>query len=436
MAWPNPDDGGTAHAFDRVNVAGLADDVQPVHRGNCLSQDNGSVVANIPGSVVLRCVTEGVRALSIVGRQPHPIRLPTAADTRAVRSRAVVQVERLNDLPGLKEWLNGGPVPPVRVCEAGEELLASPGEDALAGIYSAAVSPANRRRLGTFFTPRAEVQQMLAAWTLLGAEPPQTVVDVGAGVGIFTLAAAHLWPAAGLHAVDVNPVTLGLLGLRAATDHVLTETTNSHGGGVHLHLEDYLDFAQTELPSLPGPRLILGNPYTRIQLLPPDERQRLIESTGGLCGSRASLAAVITAATIQSMGAEDGLCLLLPAHWLESDYASGLRSWLWAATSRPVRLHLFGHDLFPDAQVDTVSLLVGPVADGDHPIAAEQCGLGHEGGARAGGRVPNPLAVAVPRRGEATIQPAARSTAVRLRRYPPRHRDGGELLLRSRRTGR
>lgn len=288
-------------------------------------------------------------------------------------------VERLNDLPGLKDWLNGGPVPPVEVCEAGEELLAAPGEDALAGIYSAAVSPANRRRLGTFFTPRAEVKQMLAAWTLLGAESPQTVVDVGAGVGIFTLAAAHLWPAAGIHAVDVNPVTLGLLGLRAATEHLLTEPRSPHGGGVRLHLDDYLDFAQAQLPGLPGPRLILGNPpYTRIQLLPQNERQRLIESTGGLCGSRASLAAVITAATIQSMGAEDGLCLLLPAHWLESDYASGLRSWLWAATSRPVRLHMFGHDLFPDAQVDTVSLLVGPVADGDHPLLLSSAGSATE----------------------------------------------------------
>jgi adenine-specific DNA-methyltransferase len=83
---------------------------------------------------------------------------------------------------------------------------------------------------------------------------------------------------------------------------------------------------------------------------------------------------VITAATIQSMGSKDGLCLLLPAQWLESNYASGLRSWLWAATSRPVRLHLFGHHLFPDAQVDTVSLLVGPVADRDHPLLLSSAG--------------------------------------------------------------
>ncbi|MCW5954578.1 MAG: 50S ribosomal protein L11 methyltransferase, partial [Propionibacteriaceae bacterium] len=38
---------------------------------------------------------------------------------------------------------------------------------------------------------------------------PSTIVDVGAGVGIFSIAASVAWPDASVIAVDVNPVTLG-----------------------------------------------------------------------------------------------------------------------------------------------------------------------------------------------------------------------------------
>ena len=281
-----------------------------------------------------------------------------------LKSSPAVGLERqLVELPGLKEWLDLGPTAPDTVVSAAQSLLAAPGEDALARMYTSAVSAANRRRLGTFFTPQAEVEQMLSAWDGLGVRP-RTVVDVGAGVGIFTLAATKRWPDAQVHAVDVNPVTLGLLGLRAATDEVLVDPS-SGDPGVRLHLDDYVSFAQTELKKLPEPRLVLGNPpYTRIQLLPQEDREALVRAADGLCGSRASLSALITAVTIRQLGPRDGLCLLLPAQWLESDYAAGLRRWLWCTTSRAVRLHLFDQELFADAQVDAVSLLVGPVTDG------------------------------------------------------------------------
>lgn len=273
----------------------------------------------------------------------------------------------LVELPGLKEWLDLGPAAPEHVASAAQSLLRSPGEDALARMYSSSVSSANRRRLGTFFTPQAEVEQMLTAWDRLGVRP-RSVVDVGAGVGIFTLAATRRWPDAQVHAVDVNPVTLGLLGLRAATEAVLIDPS-SGDPGVRLHLEDYVSFAQSELNKLPAPRLVLGNPpYTRIQLLPREDREALVQAAGGMCGSRASLSALITAVTIRQLGPQDGLCLLLPAQWLESDYAAGLRRWLWSTTSRAVHLHLFDQELFADAQVDAVSLLIGPVTDQVHAL--------------------------------------------------------------------
>lgn len=284
--------------------------------------------------------------------------------TRSLLEKSsVADLERhLVELPGLKEWLDLGPTAPDHVVSAARSLLHSPGEDALARMYSSAVSSANRRRLGTFFTPQAEVEQMLTAWDTLGVRP-KTVVDVGAGVGIFTLAATRRWPDAQVHAVDVNPVTLGLLGLRAATEAVLVDSS-SGDPGVRLRLEDYVSFAESELNKLPEPRLVLGNPpYTRKQLLPQADREALVRAADGMCGSRASLSALITAVTIRQLGPRDGLCLLLPAQWLESDYAAELRRWLWATTSRAVHLHLFDQDLFADAQVDAVSLLVGPVTD-------------------------------------------------------------------------
>jgi adenine-specific DNA-methyltransferase len=61
------------------------------------------------------------------------------------------------------------------------------------------------------------------------------------------------------------------------------------------------------------------------------------------------------------LDSEDGLCFILPAQWLESDYAQGIRRWLWSARHRHIEMHLFESDLFREAQVDAVSLVVGPV---------------------------------------------------------------------------
>lgn len=268
-----------------------------------------------------------------------------------------------SDLPALeqhvplKEWMGSFTTVPPHVVEALAGCLASDPEGALASIYSGTVSSSNRRRLGTFFTPAAEVAQMLAGCARVGLEP-RTVVDVGAGVGIFTAAARRKWKAAIVLAVDINPVTLGLLGLLAASQQALASAGRP---GVQLVLADFVDFAERQFASLPGPRLILGNPpYTRMQLLPSEERSRLLEAAGALCGSRASLSAIITAISLRQLRAEDGIALLLPAQWLEADYARELRAEIWSMTRRTVDLHMFRADLFSDAQVDAVSLLVGP----------------------------------------------------------------------------
>jgi len=269
-------------------------------------------------------------------------------------------------LPELARWLDG-PRAPTAVIEAARTLLHSRREEGLASLYARLVSAKSRRTLGTFFTAPPEMNWMVERWAdLHGA--PSTVVDVGAGVGIFTAAAARRWPDARVWAVDVNPITLGLLALRVQLDFPI-QASDSSTPGVRLVLEDFTRWMLSGWGGLGARRLILGNPpYTRLQLLAQDQRTRLLEVAGGLCGSRSSLSAIITAQSLLALGEDDGLCLLLPAQWLESDYAAGLREKLWRSRHRRVEMRLFDQDPFEDATVDAVALIVGPREAAPQPI--------------------------------------------------------------------
>lgn len=188
-------------------------------------------------------------------------------------------------------------------------------------------------------------------------------------VGIFTTAAASRWPDAQVWAVDVNPITLGLLALRVHDDKFPLRTASESASGLRVVQRDFTRWMVDAWPDLPEGRLILGNPpYTRLQLLPIDQHERLWEAAGGLCGRRASLSALITAMSLNALAPSDGLCLLLPAQWLESDYAKDLRAHLWGLRNRRVEIHPFEDKLFDDAQVDAVALMVGPEQRAAQPL--------------------------------------------------------------------
>lgn len=270
--------------------------------------------------------------------------------------------------PDLQSWLSDGPRPPENIILAGKQLLAEEREVGLARLYGSLVSPESRRTLGTFFTAPSWVEWMVDRWTQNHAKPA-AVVDVGAGVGIFTTVAASRWQDAQVWSVDINPITLGLLALRVHDDNFPLRTPSESESGLRVVQRDFTHWMGDIWPGLPEGRLILGNPpYTRMQLLPIDQRERLWEAAGGLCGRRASLSALITAMSINALSSRDGLCLLLPAQWLESDYASGLRAHLWSLRHRRVEMHLFDDQLFSDAQVDAVVLMVGPEQDNSQQI--------------------------------------------------------------------
>lgn len=276
-------------------------------------------------------------------------------------ARALLTPEVIAGLPDdVQGWMNEAPIVDAGDLEAFSALVESNADEALASLYSAIVTREHRRQLGTFFTPSAEVKLMLDLWQEADTTEPETVIDVGAGVGVFTAEAAHRWPTARVLAVDINPVTLGLLAVRLFSQEASPDAPDLLKR-VELVRRDYTEwFASDEAPR-PGRRLILGNPpYTRAQLLSVAERERLQELTDGLCGSRASLSTIITAQTLRGLGPTDGLSLLLPAQWLESQYARDLRSAIWKESRRRVELRLVeSEDLFGGAQVDAVALAIG-----------------------------------------------------------------------------
>ena len=281
-------------------------------------------------------------------------------------ARALIGPVRPEHLgPQMTEWLAAAPEPPSEVLDDAKRVIVDDRDQALASMYSVLVRASNRRQLGTFFTPTPEVKLMLDLWTASNQPDPSTVVDVGAGVGVFTAEAALRWPEAEIIAIDVNPVTLGLLAVRMfASEHESDETDAPPASRINLVLEDFTTWIATGFSARGSTRLILGNPpYTRAQLLSGEDRVRFQTGTRGLTGSRASLSTVIAALSLLHLGDEDGLCLLLPAQWLETQYARPLRTYLWEQTHRRVELRLVDSAMFADAQVDAVALLVGVRSD-------------------------------------------------------------------------
>lgn len=246
--------------------------------------------------------------------------------------------------------------------------------DVLGEIYTSIVCPDSRRKMGTFFTPDALTQFALAKCDENGMAP-RAVVDPGAGVGAFTLAAAEQWHTP-VVAVDLNAVTLGLLAARCHYEGYETTAdfdTGSRNGrrSVQLLRTDFLTWVTTEFESLPSPSLIIGNPpYTRHQGLDPKTKRIARDAAGHLVSSGlAGMAAYFLAASLRSIRPGDALCLLLPGSWMQACYGRELREHLWGL-DRPVDLAVFPNDLlvFPGTNVDAVMLFVGPRSKRKEPL--------------------------------------------------------------------
>ncbi|MEZ5155314.1 MAG: hypothetical protein R2718_04295 [Solirubrobacterales bacterium] len=250
---------------------------------------------------------------------------------------ASVGGERVDCWPEpIRRWATDAEAPPDELVDAVCTALGRR-DDPLSVLYDASVSASNRRRLGTVFTPPALVDHMvLLAKQELG-ETPGRVVDPGAGVGAFTVAAARRWPGARIAAIDVNPVTLGLLATRIAFEVEAEPERATSLEAIDLVLDDYLEALPRLVSSDSNTRtLILGNPpYTRIQELPPSVRKRAAEMAVGVIDSgHANLAVLFQAVTLKRMRAHDVSCMVLPGSFSYTRASAGLRRTLWASRRR------------------------------------------------------------------------------------------------------
>ena len=197
---------------------------------------------------------------------------------------AALAGERVGAWPTpVNSWALAGPRPPEELMEAVREGLGRR-VDPLAVLYDACISAANRRRLGTVFTPTPVVNHMIGLTGKYLDRAPAVIVDPGAGVGAFSIAAARRWPSSRVLAVDVNVVTLGLLGARVAFEIDADPRHAQALERIELILGDYLDeLDRLYADALTGTVVVIGNPpYTRIQELPVEERPRIIAACNGI----------------------------------------------------------------------------------------------------------------------------------------------------------
>lgn len=229
-------------------------------------------------------------------------------------------------------WAESAPAPPSELTEVICEFLGHY-QDPLSALYEASISAPNRRRLGTVFTPKPLVDYMLDLAADELPKSPACVVDPGAGVGAFTLAAARRWPRARVLAIDINVVTLGLLAARIAFEMEVDPDESHELGGIELVLGDYLDHLPEIFSSktCPGPTLALGNPpYTRIQELSDQEKRKAAKLSATVASTgHANLAVLFQAATFAHLRENDVSCMVLPGSLSYTHASKGLREALW-----------------------------------------------------------------------------------------------------------
>ena len=283
----------------------------------------------------------------------------------------------------IADWWFDAPSPPDELVEEVSRRIRSDG-GFFGELYTAAVSARHRRKLGTVFTPQFIAAHMFARCKQFGFDPA-TVIDPGAGVGVFTIFAASEL-AVPVVAVDINVATLGFLAARShaiglhTSPHPCQVVGKPHGAGqVHLVRADFLRWLPCGLPRTTPPTLIVGNPpYTRHQDLSSFDKESAREVVGALVPSGlASMAAYFLAACLRSLRRSDALCLILPGSWLQANYGLEIRRHLWGLLQRRIQIDVFPHRtrVFPKNKVDCVVLFVGPQGESHSPMTITEMSL-------------------------------------------------------------
>ena len=245
----------------------------------------------------------------------------------------------------------GHVVVPRNVQQAFDLLADTDATNNFAVLYSKIVAAKRRRALGTFFTPSKHAESMILEYEKKYS-PPERVVDVGSGVGIFSELSMKHWEQTQVYSIDVNPITLGLQAVAMARN--ANYSTN-------LVLSDYQAWLKED--SCSETTLYLGNPpYTRWQLIPKESRSRLLEQSCGLVKPLANLSTLFFAMTLTKLRPSDSLLMILPSSWMHARFAAELRSWLRTQEYRCVSMRHAESWQFEDAIVDAVAVEIGPAS--------------------------------------------------------------------------
>jgi hypothetical protein len=219
-------------------------------------------------------------------------------------------------------WLDRQPLGQVPFVSIAAEVVKRDilrGEDPLGSAFVGIRTAADRRTLGQTYTPQPLVDSMLR-WVSHQANP-QRIVDLGAGSGRFTLAAARTFPQARVLAVEIDPIAALMLRANLAASG-LSER-------VDVIVDDYRN---VELSKTAGVTAFVGNPpYVRHHEIDKRWKRWYSECFADLGIHASELAGLhlhffLKTALLAKPG--DIGALITSAEWLDVNYGSALRSLL------------------------------------------------------------------------------------------------------------
>ncbi len=193
------------------------------------------------------------------------------------------------------------------------------GEDPLGDVFCKLRSPEARRPMGATYTPREIVESMLD-WTA-EFQPPDQVIDPGAGSGRFLIEAGRRYSSSSLIGVELDPAAAILArGCLAAAGF-------SKRGSVHL-----ADFRTFEAPSVAGATLYVGNPpYIRHHLIGRRWKEWLKYQAAKIDRNASQLAGshvhFFLAVALRAKPGDFG-AFITAAEWLDVNYGSLVRELL------------------------------------------------------------------------------------------------------------
>lgn len=198
-----------------------------------------------------------------------------------------------------------------------------------------------RRRLGITYTPDWIVTEMIR-WAKDHATPSR-IIDVGAGTGLFTFAAAEAFPDAKILAIEVEP--------KSARHLKKSIALTKHALRIEVMQRDYLHIQ--ELPAIDGKTLFIGNPpYVRHHLIGAKKKQlylKLAREFGLHENTKAGLHLHFFLKTRKLSHPGDYGIFIAAAEWIHADYGGALRALLLDGMGGlSVDMFAAKHVVFPD----------------------------------------------------------------------------------------